>query len=401
MKRILHLIDTGGPGGAETVYIDLIRGLNSQRWKSIPMLPNRDWMYEQLNGNTPAPILLASKRSFDLPYLFRLVRAIKRYDIDILHAHLLGPSVYGGLASVLCGIPLISTLHGKSDLAPGESFIDLKIRIINRASAQVVFVSESLRRYFLSATRLLEAGTAVIPNGIDPTAFRPRRDHTLRAELGIGNHAFLVGAVGNLRPAKDYFTFLHAAARLKKKRRGYKFVIVGQGDERLSSELSDLRRKLGLETDVHFTGFRNDVHRIMNNLDVYLLTSRSEGFSLSTIQALACATPVVATKCGGPEEIITDNENGLLVDVQSPPRIAEAVEKLRLDRALRERLGRAGQSHVNGNFSVQAQVRAYERLYEDSIHEGQVHCGKVSADAVGECGVGKRQHQQRGRDGRA
>src|SRR5207244_3005900 len=99
-------------------------------------------------------------------------------------------------------------------------------------------------------------------------------------------------------------------ALLKASGAGYRFVIVGDGDEGYTRELAALRDQLGLSNDLTFAGFRSDIHRAMATFDVYALTSRSEGFSLSTIEAMASGVPVVATRCGGPEQILDDGLTG-------------------------------------------------------------------------------------------
>jgi glycosyltransferase involved in cell wall biosynthesis len=367
MKNVLHLIDTGGPGGAETVYLNLIDGLDCLRWRSFPVVPTRNWVHAQLVERGIEPILLGSTIPFDLPYLVRLRGLIRRHDIHVIHGHLLGSNVSASLLGMLLGVPVICTVHGQIDIAPDERFRDLKLAILNRGAAKIVFVSEALRSHFLESTSLRPELTAVIPNGIDAAAALPRRDPTVRAELGIGREEFLVGAVGNVRPAKGYDVLLRAAALLKQRSPGYRFVIIGQAEGALYRSLTALRDELGLQAEVSFTGFRSDVHRVMSGLDVYAITSRSEGFSLSTLQAMASALPVVATRCGGPETILEHDRTGLLVESESPEQVAMAIERLRGSAEQRRGLGKAARRVARAEFTLEAQVRNYERLYQEAL----------------------------------
>jgi glycosyltransferase involved in cell wall biosynthesis len=102
----------------------------------------------------------------------------------------------------------------------------------------------------------------------------------------------------------------------------------------------------------------------MHAFDIYVLTSRSEGFSLSTIEAMASGLPVVATRCGGPEQIVEDGATGFLVENGSPDAVANAIDRLRRDRDQRARFGTAARDVVMKRYTLEAQVRAYEALYD-------------------------------------
>jgi glycosyltransferase involved in cell wall biosynthesis len=146
-------------------------------------------------------------------------------------------------------------------------------------------------------------------------------------------------------------------------------VIVGQTPPALHAELIALRDALGLRESVSFTGFREDVEAALAAFDLFALTSDSEGFSIATVQAMASGLPIVATRCGGPEEILEDGRTGVLVDTGSPEQLADAIERLRHDPSARAALGRAARADADARFSLSAQVRSYERLYEAAIRE--------------------------------
>ena len=183
----------------------------------------------------------------------------------------------------------------------------------------------------------------------------------------VSGHEVLVGAVGNVRPAKSYDVLLKAAALLRRQALPYRFVVVGEAQGALYQELLALRDQLGLGNMVAFTGFKSDVHDVMNNLDLYASTSTSEGFSLSVVQAMACGVPVVATKSGGPEEIITHDVDGLLVDADSPEQVAMALRRLGTEPGTRERLTQAGRNAVEARFTLTHMVNSYDRLYDECV----------------------------------
>jgi len=145
MKNILHVIDTTGPGGAETVFVQLATCLDAHKWQSFAAVPGRGWVYDTVAETGLQPIVTPCSGSFDLRYLVALCRAIRNHRIDLVQTHLFTASVYGSLAGTLCGVPVVSTFHGRPDLAGSERYRALKFRILRRGARKVVFVSESLR----------------------------------------------------------------------------------------------------------------------------------------------------------------------------------------------------------------------------------------------------------------
>lgn len=371
MKTVLSIIETGGPGGAETVCVQLLRSLDPARWRGVAVIPYKGWLYERLAEAGIETHVRKEKRSFDLDFVRFLRGLVRRDNVDVIHGHLFGSSVRAGLLSKITGVPAVGTLHGQSDLAPRERFLALKRGILRRGLSRVVFVSEPLRQSFLERVKFPPERVIVIPNGIDPDRFQAPRDPAFRESLGIGASEFVVGSVGNLNAAKGFDVLLRAAALLKQRSPGIRFVIVGDDNGRKSAELKALRGELGLEADVVFTGFRSDIPAALGAFDVYALTSRSEGFSISIVEAMASRLPVVATRCGGPEQIVDDAVTGLLVENASPEAVAAAIGRLRDDKVFAASLGAAARLAVQERFTASAQTRAYENVYEDCLMDGR------------------------------
>ncbi len=380
MRNLLQLINTAGPGGAETVFRDLVDGFGGRGWGVHPVVPHVDWLAEQLIARGHEPIFEACRGGHDLvAHLWRLARLVRRRSIDVIHAHLWGPSVEASLLGALTGVPVVCTIHGRGDLAADERLKRVKFGILNRGASRVVFVSESLRDFFLGQGPLRPERTAVVANGIDTVRYRAKgleagsaESRSVREELGIPAGAgFVVGAVGNLRPVKRYDILLRAAALLKEHSADYHFVIVGQTPPDLYADLLALRDALGLTDHVQFAGFREDIERVFAAFDLFTITSDSEGFSIATVQAMASGLPVVATRCGGPEEILEDGRTGVLVETGSPEHLAGAVERLRLDPGTRAALGRAARAEADMRFSLEAQLRSYEALYDAALAGAQ------------------------------
>ena len=363
---ILHLIDTAGPGGAETIFLNLVTAFDAPDCRSIAVVPQKDWLWGALEDNGFSPILLPSHGSFDLGHLRGIAQLARKYDADLIQAHLFSSSVYASLAAISTGVPVVCTFHGQNDVA-AASYRTAKFGILRRRANRYVFVSQSLRRWFLEHERMDPKRSRVIYNGIDCSIFKPRRDADARRQLGATADDVLVGAVGNLRTPKDYPTFLRSAALLLQRSPRYRFVIVGSADEPIRSQLEALSRELNLGDRLMLAGFRDNIERVMNALDVYVLSSSSEGFSLTTVQAMASGVPVVATRCGGPEEIIVDEESGVLVPTGEPASLARAIDALANDAEKRMTLANAARARALRHFSIDSMIHGYSALYQECL----------------------------------
>lgn len=364
MNTILHCIDTTGPGGAETVFIDLASRISKQKYRSLVVIRGKGWVYEELRRRGMEPILLDAKGSFNWRYLGQLRKLIRSEGVKLVQSHLLGSNVYCSLAGLLTGTPVVATFHGSVDIGDKERLIGAKFALINAGADVVIAVSKQLREDIIGRTSLNASKTRVIYNGIDTSMFRRPRSRTLRQKFGWPENDIVIGSLGNIRPAKGYDILLRAAALLQKSPNSYRFVIAGQGMGKLYEELLLLRHELDLEESVQFLGFIDDAGDFLANIDLFLSSSISEGLPLSAIQAMAANLPLIATRCGGYEELIQDRENGWLVEVGNPDAIADAIESLAADTRLQAILGEQARRHAVETYDIKVMLEAYEDIYD-------------------------------------
>jgi glycosyltransferase involved in cell wall biosynthesis len=370
MKTILHVIETRGPGGAETVFAQLATHAWTLPFRNLAAIPDPGWVADTLTsaGLTPLHVAISRTRPrLDFGLYANLVRLIREHDVDLVQSHALGMSVYACLAGLRTRTAVVCTLHGEVDLGRQDRRRAIKLGILRLGASKIVLVSNHLRDQLLRESRIPARLTAVAPNGVDCDLHSGGPDATLRAEFGISGDAFLVGAVGNVRPPKAYDNLLRAAAIAVRRNPNLRFVVVGEGSGALLEELLRLRAELGLQDIVHFAGFRPDVTVPLRNFNAFVLASRSEGFSIATVQAMASGLPVVATKSGGPEEIITDGVDGLLVPRDDPASLAAAMLRLVGDEALRRSLGSAARRSARARFSLTSMLARYEEIYRDAL----------------------------------
>lgn len=368
MKTILHTIDTTGPGGAETVFIDLVTRLPKDKYRAVVVIRGKGWVYEELRRRGVKPVLLGSKGSFNWRYLSGLRKLIKQEKVDLIQSHLLGSNVYCSLAGLTTRTPVVATFHGVIDIGENERLKGLKFAAINMGVNRIVAVSKDLRDDIFSRTSLKANNTIIIYNGISSVDFQQPRSSSLRQKFGWAETDFIIGSLGNIRPAKGYDILLQAAALLKNNQQTFRFIIAGQADKgNLFVELLNQRQELGLEEQVQFLGFLDDPAEFLSNLDLFLSSSISEGLPLSAIQAMAAQRPLLATRCGGYEELVTDKQNGWLVEAGNPQAITNAIESLAGAPAVRSRLAAEAKKHAVETFDISVMLKAYEQVYDQLI----------------------------------
>lgn len=365
MKTILHIIDTTGPGGAETVFIDLASRLPKDKYRSVVVIRGKGWVYDELCRHSIEPILLDARGSFNLKYLLGLRRIIRDEKVDVIQSHLLGACVYSSLAGLLTGTPVIATFHGEVDIGEDERFKALKFGAINLGAKNVIAVTDSLRDDLLNRTSLAQKKIKIIYNGVDTAKFIRPRSSAIREKFGWHKDELIIGSLGNIRSAKGYDILLQTAALLQNSNKSFRFVIAGGAKEKdkLLIKLMAKREELALEDKVHFLGFIDDPAEFLASIDFFLSSSISEGLPLSAIQAMVAELPMIVTRCGGYEGLISDHENGMLVKVSDPQALADTIDRVANDAALQSKIASNAKRYAMSTFDVQVMLDAYQSVY--------------------------------------
>jgi glycosyltransferase involved in cell wall biosynthesis len=297
---------------------------------------------------------------------FRLYRFLRGERIDVLHCHDLYSNVFaapwGRLARVPAVIASRRWIHaaesGKLDVANRISY-RLAHRVLGNGSA----VARMLRDDDgVPTERILE-----IPNFVDDHAFRPLGAGVagaFRAELGIPSGAVVIGCIARLVPVKDHATLLRAVAALAPRWPALHLVLVGDGA--LRTELEALAGQLGIAERVRFAGYRPNHPNLHHAFDISTLTSLSEGFPNSLVEAMAAGRPVVATNVGGNADAVR-RETGLLVPPGDPAQMANAFERLLADADLRAGMGDEARRVARSVYHVEAVVPRLEAIYMDLV----------------------------------
>jgi glycosyltransferase involved in cell wall biosynthesis len=359
--RVLQVVLSLHPGGTERLVVDLVTRLHDVSPMAVCCLDDRGRWGEDLAARGIGVTALGRAPGFHPLLARRVAGAARAHGATVVHAHHYSPFVYGAVARLFgSGAGVVFTEHGRlSDAGPSP-----KRRTANRVlapmAARVFAVSENVRTHLVGEGFAPEA-VGVIYNGIDigpppPPGTRAR----IRAALGAGEAACVVGTIARLDAVKDLGTLIGAIAAADDAR--VHLVVVGDGDER--APLAQRAAGLGVAGRVHFTGYRDDARDWLAGCDIYANSSISEGVSLTILEAMAAGLPIVATAVGGTPEVV-DGSCARLVPARDPRALARALLELTTDPGLRRALGAAARQRVQARFTIDRMVQDYSTVYAD------------------------------------
>ncbi len=358
---VMHVLNTLQTGGAEYLVLNLARALDRRRFPmSVCSLQGDGEIGTELRALGVPTFVLERREGVD-PFLVpSLVGLIRRHGVRIVHTHNVAPWLYAGIAARLTGAAVCHTEH--SSLFPEQRALKKAEWVLGHLSKAVICDGEDVRRQLVQEQGLSPRNVVTVYNGVDtPLYARPVDRAAGRRALGIEGDAPVVGTVARLEPVKDQATLLQAFAQVAARLPPARLVIVGDGSQR--GLLEQQAQAPALAGRVHFLGRRADVASVLPLLDVFVLSSLSEGLPLTILEAMAAALPCVSTAVGAVPEAILEGQTGRLVPVKDPTRLAAAIGDLLADLPLSRRLGQAGQQRARALFDLAAMTRRYEDLY--------------------------------------
>src|SRR2546423_1119466 len=313
MIKIMHVITTLGPAGAETMLCRLAAGMDGTRFENeIVSLTSILDLAESMQAIGVRVRTLGMETAMPNPLLvMRLARWIRDSKPDIIHAWMYHANLVGALAARLAGgVPVIWGIH-HSGL---DSSMDRRrTMLVNRACAvlsrkyvsRVVCCSEASLRIHKHRNYVAEK-LEVIPNGFDLEQVKPSpaARASLRAELGVPADTLLIGMAARFHPHKGHSNFIQAAARLHKELPAVHFVLCGLDVTPQNSQLVEWIKTAGLSDSCHLLGVRRDVPRLFAGIDIATTASRTEAFPVVIGEAMACGTPCVVTDVGDSAMIV-------------------------------------------------------------------------------------------------
>jgi glycosyltransferase involved in cell wall biosynthesis len=295
----------------------------------------------------------------------RLAAAIASVDPDIVHTH--GGVWYkASLAARLAGVRrIVHTDHGRIVPDPWRS--RWLHRMASRRTDVIVAVSEPLHDYLARRVVAEQSRVVTLINGVDTNVWCPRSDDgVLRRELGLATDVPILGSIGRLQPIKGYDVMVDAYARLRAdwRRPGPVPVLVVGGDGPDRARLLEARPRLDLDGGLFLLGWRDDVESLHAAFALFTMSSRSEGTSVSLLEAMSAGLCPVVTDVGGNRDVLGPELQHRLVRAEDPAALAAAWTAALEDPHALQRDAAIARRRVEQQFSLDTMVRGYQRLYE-------------------------------------
>ncbi len=360
--RVLQLLATGGSGGAQESYTGLLLGLDRSRYEVRALSLSAGSAVQRLRS-LGVPVEVLDETDDELA-IRELAAWLRREEIDLVHAHMFRAEVIGTRAAVAAGTGVIvATVHSSRVRSPEDVRL---LASLTPSMDRLIVPSDAIARKVRAEGRD-GARFAVVPNGIDLSRFTgPVRPCALRGEF-ISPSAPLLGVVARLEPEKGHRFLIDAMPAVLRAAPETWLAVIGEGSE--AGALRSQAASLGVAVarKIVFTGRRDDVSALTADLTIAVLPSLREAQGISLLEAMARRVPVVASDVGGIPEVVTDGVDGLLVPPGDPPALANAIVDLLRDPDLRRRLGEAGRRTVADRFSIDAQVRRIQEVYDEEL----------------------------------
>ena len=383
--RTLQIVGNSDYGGASYLILKWCAFLIEQGWQ-VDVLATAPVFVTELKKISGIRVLecVLIPRDIepveDVRAFFQLLALLRRGSYDVVHTYTAVPGFLGRIAARLVGVPVI--LHHQAGWtvtefsSPLERILYTPLEYLGTlASTKSICVSHAVAQ---QASRLHIAPQhklVTICNGIESqpfiTATRNDAGRALRRELGIPANHLLIGNAGRLSPQKDNDALIRAMVFLKSLIVDVPFTLLLAGDGPDRHKLEDLSHSLGLGKQVHLLGFRRDIPAFLAGLDVFVSPSHREGLSISLLEAMAAAKPIVTTSILPNAELIEHEVTGLLVTTKSPEQIAKAIARFVQEPDLAQCCAIAARQRVLEHYTIDRMFQETWDLYVSLLEKAK------------------------------
>lgn len=380
MIKVLHLINYLGTGGTEKYISSLAAKLHSKscRFYVAYSIEGKEMKaFEALGIDL---LRLEMKGPFDIGAAHKLKKICRQHAIDVIHTHFLRENYIAILSKILGNhVKIINTRHM---LLENSRAVITANRFFTRYNDNIIAVSKRVKE------QLLEEGIRpekikLIYNGIDPEEWSSPMSPTFRKEAGISDDEIVITSVARFSPEKGHEFLLDGIRTFKDMLASnnnlksisnealesnsiatsrFKFVLVGDGE--LHEQIVEKTKALGLQNDIVFTGYQEDIRNILKSSDLFISHSSSEAFGISILEAMASGLPVISTDSGGTAEIVNGfRKSGILIAYGDKEALATSLIHLLQNRELMEEYIKNGFQNVREHFSLDKTSEETYNLY--------------------------------------
>lgn len=374
MINVLHLIYYAGNGSSEKYILSLAEKLHNNTCKFHLGYAVEGPLIEKIRALGVKVIHFPMKSPYDAIAAVRLKTLCKEHSIDIVHTHFLREN-YVSVMSKLMGNK-VTTIHTGHLLVRNNLLLRLSNSLSALLNDRVIAVSNSVKDR-MTAGGMGAKRIEVIYKGIDSTYWQGRRSCMVRREFGIDREDFVVVSVARFSEEKGHMFFLEAIKQFTKLYYQHKdmrdvkvwFLLVGEGE--LLEHCRNLARMMGIGDRIIFTGYRDDIKSILHSCDLFVCHAKHEGLGVSILEALSAGLPVIATRSGGPVEIIKEqNSCGSLVEFDDVEGLADEMIRFVTDKELYKRCSENSCNAVRGRFDLENMVDRTYSFYIQSLKAG-------------------------------
>lgn len=370
--HVMHLTFDMGIGGTEQVIANLIEHTDPEQFQiSLFCLEQPLGAIGQRLKELEEPEVhietAARSPKLDFALIRRIREFIRNRQVDLVHCHQYTPFVYGRLASLGTPARILLTEHGR--LHP--DLPSRKRRLINpllcRGKVDITAISKATRDALITIENMPAEQIDVVYNGIRDASAQSYEVQHLRQELGISTDTIIFATVARLDPIKNQELMLRALAQLAGEEGLPPLALVIVGDGSMRESLEQLAQELQINEQVFFTGFKTQPQEYFALMDVFLLSSFTEGTSMTLLEAMAFSKPSVVTDVGGNTEIIHHLQHGIVCQDNNLLQFTDGMRRLASNSALRARLGEKAQERFKETFTVDAMAQSYMKRYQNAV----------------------------------
>lgn len=370
--RILYFIGQLDYGGSERQLVLLLKNLDRKAFKPRVIVFNQT--DEKNHKDTIQSlgikvITIPLNRTSIISRIRYLYSQTKLFNPDIIHSWTVHDNPYAGILRILTATKVsIGSLRGGLKYV-GFRSLPMIFRFLSLYSVSKLVVNSIRGREEFSEFNLPANHIVVIPNCVED---RENGDtSSVLSNYGFTEHHKIIGIVGNVRKRKNHLMFIRAMESVLKSFPKAKAIIIGQqvaSEPDLADSLKREIKKLNIQNQFVFAGFRRDISAIMKELEIFCLTSSKEGMPNVILEAMAAGRPVVATQVGGVPDLVVDGDNGLLVDSGDVKGFSQAVKYLLENPTIANKMGNRGKQMASKRFGCQKTIDEFETLYLSLMH---------------------------------
>jgi len=359
MIRIMQLVDSLDAGGTERVAVNLANALALQGFDSYLCVTRKAGLLKKDIAKDVKCLYLNKRSGFDVFALVRLIRAVRRNKIEVIHAH--SSSVFWGwfVSFFFPKVKLVWHVHyGALHLSKRSILI---YRILKNRIDGILAVNHTLADWTVNALGAASRRVWFLPNFVTINQFDPRED--LPGEKG-----YRVVCVANLRPDKDHLNLIHAISLVVKEEPETHLILIGANvDSKWTEKIQNEIDRLALENHVSWLGVRNDVGNILANCDIGVLSSSSEGLPLALLEYGAAGLAVVVTDVGECSAVIENGRYGTIVPANSPKSLSRGILNYIEMPEERLEIGRLFSQQIENHYSPESVMDQLVQIYSEII----------------------------------